>query len=355
MRMDPIYNRDCPALPRAPGRVRGCLRPRLVQADAPRHGSPRALSRPGGPGGRAGLAGSRPRVDHELVDAADIAALKARSWPRGCRSPSSSTPPGRRPPPSAAPTSAVAQTARASVSRRRRTGKSTSPPNCRSRAADPRRHPAGVQPRAVRRQEGFARGPDRPGRLRGVEQAAKNAGHDVVVPFTPGRTDASQEQTDAASFAVLEPVADGFRNYLKAKPTRLVTRGTARRPRAAADADRARDDRARRRPARPECQLRQGAARRLHAPAGRRSPTTSSSTCSTWARSGSPARKFADAFEGFAIAWRRRPARPSGPPPASTWSSARTRSCARWRKSTRATPRRRSSCGDFVAPRGTRS
>jgi catalase-peroxidase len=51
----------------------------------------------------------------------------------------------------------------------------------------------------------------------GVEQAAKNAGHDVTVPFTPGRTDASQEQTDAASFAVLEPVADGFRNYLKAK------------------------------------------------------------------------------------------------------------------------------------------
>ena len=51
----------------------------------------------------------------------------------------------------------------------------------------------------------------------GVEQAAKNAGHAVTVPFTPGRTDASQEQTDAASFSVLEPVADGFRNYLKAK------------------------------------------------------------------------------------------------------------------------------------------
>jgi catalase-peroxidase len=47
-----------------------------------------------------------------------------------------------------------------------------------------------------------------------VEQAAKDAGHDVEVPFTPGRTDASQEQTDVESFAVLEPVADGFRNYL---------------------------------------------------------------------------------------------------------------------------------------------
>ncbi|HMK66766.1 MAG TPA: peroxidase family protein, partial [Thermodesulfobacteriota bacterium] len=51
----------------------------------------------------------------------------------------------------------------------------------------------------------------------GVEQAAKNAGHDVTVPFRPGRTDASQEQTDVVSFAVLEPAADGFRNFLKTK------------------------------------------------------------------------------------------------------------------------------------------
>ena len=51
----------------------------------------------------------------------------------------------------------------------------------------------------------------------GVEQAAKNAGHDVTVPFTPGRTDASPEQTDAVSFSVLEPKADGFRNFLKSK------------------------------------------------------------------------------------------------------------------------------------------
>ena len=52
-----------------------------------------------------------------------------------------------------------------------------------------------------------------------VEQAAKNAGHDLSVPFTPGRTDASQEQTDVGSFGALEPAADGFRNYLKAKYT----------------------------------------------------------------------------------------------------------------------------------------
>lgn len=53
------------------------------------------------------------------------------------------------------------------------------------------------------------------GGVAGIEQAAKKGGHNVTVPFTPGRMDASAEQTDAASFAVLEPIADGFRNYLK--------------------------------------------------------------------------------------------------------------------------------------------
>ena len=53
----------------------------------------------------------------------------------------------------------------------------------------------------------------------GVEKAAKNAGHDIIVPFTPGRMDASEEQTDVISVSMLEPEADGFRNYMKTKYT----------------------------------------------------------------------------------------------------------------------------------------
>src|SRR4029453_12187347 len=62
-----------------------------------------------------------------------------------------------------------------------------------------------------------------------VEKAARNAGHEVTVPFAPGRTDASQEQTDVNTFDVLEPMGDGFRNYVRADDplspeTRLLDR-----------------------------------------------------------------------------------------------------------------------------------
>ena len=88
-----------------------------------------------------------------------------------------------------------------------------------------------------------------------VEQAAKNAGHDVEVPFAPGRTDASQEQTDVETFTVLEPAADGFRNYLGKLQPRLAEHHLVDRA-SLLTLSRARDDRSRGRHARPECELR---------------------------------------------------------------------------------------------------
>ncbi len=117
-----------------------------------------------------------------------------------------------------------------------------------------------------------------------IEKAARNAGHEVTVPFTPGRTDASQEQTDVESFSVLEPTSDGFRNYHNSKfsltaEEMLVDKAQLLTLTA------------------PEMTVLVGGLRVLNAnyahaqhgvsPSGRRrSPTTSSSTCSTWARCG---------------------------------------------------------------------
>ena len=86
-----------------------------------------------------------------------------------------------------------------------------------------------------------------------VEKAAADGGVDVEVPFTPGRVDATEEQTDADSFAALEPTADGFRNYLRrrAPPRRRVP---AARPGEPAHPERAGADRPGRRPARPRRQ-----------------------------------------------------------------------------------------------------
>ena len=154
-----------------------------------------------------------PAVTHKLIDAEDIAALKAKILASGLS------------------VSQLVSTAWASASTFRGTDKRGGANGARIRLApqkdwDVNNPPElakvlntleGIQKGSTmrRRQEaGLAGRPDRAGRLRRRRAGRKNAGHEVKVPFTPGRTDASQEQTDVESFAVLEPDADGFRNYL---------------------------------------------------------------------------------------------------------------------------------------------
>ncbi len=158
-----------------------------------------------------------PAVDHELIDAQDIAALKGKILASGFS------------------VSQLVSTAWASASTFRNSDKRGGANGARIRLAPQKdwevNQPAqlstvlqtleGIQKKFNTTQSGGKKvsladlivlsG------CAGVEQAAKNAGHDVTVPFSPGRTDASQEQTDVKAFAVLEPAADGFRNYLKAK------------------------------------------------------------------------------------------------------------------------------------------
>jgi catalase-peroxidase len=158
-----------------------------------------------------------PAVDHELIDAQDIVDLKGKILASGLSIPE------------------LVSTAWASASTFRGSDKRGGANGARIRLAPQKdwevNQPAqlktvlqtleGIQKEFNSAQSGGKRVSLADvivlGGCAGVEQAAKNAGHDVTVPFTPGRTDASQEQTDAASFAVLEPVADGFRNYLKTK------------------------------------------------------------------------------------------------------------------------------------------
>jgi catalase-peroxidase len=155
-----------------------------------------------------------PPIAHELIGAGDIAALKARILASGLT------------------VSQLVSTAWASASSFRGTDKRGGANGARIRLAPQKDWDVNNPPelaKVLKTLEGIQKAfnDSQAGRMKNVsladiivlggcaaiEQAARNAGYDVQVPFTPGRTDASQEQTDVESFAVLEPTADGFRNY----------------------------------------------------------------------------------------------------------------------------------------------
>jgi catalase-peroxidase len=156
-----------------------------------------------------------PKVDHPLVDDKDVAALKAQVLASGLS------------------ISQLVNTAWASASTFRGSDKRGGANGARIRLA-PQKEWAVNQPAQLSRvlaklegiQKAFNRAQSGGKKISladlivlagnaGVEAAAKKAGHDVTVPFAPGRTDATQDQTDVESFAVLEPLADGFRNYVR--------------------------------------------------------------------------------------------------------------------------------------------
>jgi catalase-peroxidase len=153
-----------------------------------------------------------PEVDHPLIDAEDIAELKGRVLDSGLS------------------VSQLVSTAWAAAASFRGTDKRGGANGARVRLAPQKDWEVNNPPELAkvlgvleRIQQDFASGGKSVSLadlivLAGcaaVEEAARRAGHDVTVPFTPGRTDASQEETDAESFAVLEPRADGFRNYVR--------------------------------------------------------------------------------------------------------------------------------------------
>ncbi|MCE9545105.1 MAG: catalase/peroxidase HPI [Planctomycetia bacterium] len=158
-------------------------------------------------------------VNHKLIDAADVAALKGKILAAGLS------------------VSVLVATAWASASTFRGSDKRGGANGARIRLA-PQKDWAVNQPvqlakvlKALEKIQAEFNGAAAGGKkvsladlivlagCAGVEKAAKNAGHDVTVPFTPGRMDASQDQTDVESFEALEPIADGFRNYLKGRYT----------------------------------------------------------------------------------------------------------------------------------------
>ena len=199
---------DLAALPRQPAGLRRGLRTRLVQADPPRPRPEGALPRPRGAQGRPDLAGPFARGTLPAPSAADIAEAKAMIAASGLT------------------VAQLVATAWASASTFRGGDKRGGANGARIRLAPQKGWEAntpGELAKVLGRLESIQKAS---GKLSladvivlaggvGVEQAAKAAGVAVEVPFTPGRVDATQAQTDVESFGVLEPVADGFRNYFK--------------------------------------------------------------------------------------------------------------------------------------------
>ena len=217
LRFDPVYEEISRRFMRESGPVCGRFRPGVVQADAPRHGPARRYLGPEVPAEEIIWQDPIPAVNHELIDEKDIASLKGKVLASGLS------------------VSELVSTAWASASTFRGSDKRGGANGARIRLA-PQKDWEVNQPAQLAKvlktlegiQSGFNRAQTGGKKVSladlivlagcaGVEQAAKNSGHEVRVPFTPGRMDALQEQTDVASFAVLEPVADGFRNYLKTK------------------------------------------------------------------------------------------------------------------------------------------
>jgi catalase-peroxidase len=215
----PRLRKDLASLPRTSGTIRGCVRARVVQAHASRHGSTRPLPRPEVPAEELLWQDPLPPVDHELIDSKDAESLKAAVLASGLT------------------VSQLVSTAWASASTFRGSDKRGGANGARIRLA-PQKDWQANQPAQLavvlqtlgRIQAKFNELAPNGKKVSladlivlagnaGVERAASKAGHAVQVPFFPGRTDATQVQTDVESFAVLEPLADGFRNFLKGKYT----------------------------------------------------------------------------------------------------------------------------------------
>ena len=215
LRFDPAYEKDLAPLPQGPAGVRRRFRPRLVQADPPRHGTAGPLPRARGPAEELiGRTPSRRWITNWLTRRTSRAESQAaRLGPVDPAAGDHGVGLGGDVP---------------------RLGQRGGANGARIRLA-PQKDWEANQPaelaKVLQKLEGIqtAFNGGQPGKKKvsladlivlggcaAVEAAAKAAGHEVKVPFSPGRTDASQAQTDVESFALLEPIADGFRNYLRA-------------------------------------------------------------------------------------------------------------------------------------------